>query len=250
MYDVERTRTYAEDRAVVWERVQRFLQANGITVINANPATGAIEAERRHYQDAVWADCERAWVSDPTSNSASPSRASPISRDLTLEVTVREVAAGTEVQPLARFTEQQLDYRNMPFTQPCRSTGVLERAAELDGRHAAGARRAPGLVAPVIEIVSCFSARAANRRQPSCPRSLGHRHPSIAEQAMGVLASQHWSLNRDMQTTFSLAQLADPDVRESEKILRACVHCGFCTATCPTYLLLGDDSTARAAAST
>jgi glycolate oxidase iron-sulfur subunit len=44
-----------------------------------------------------------------------------------------------------------------------------------------------------------------------------------------------------MQTTFSLAQLSDPDVRESEKILRACVHCGFCTATCPTYLLLGDE---------
>jgi glycolate oxidase iron-sulfur subunit len=44
-----------------------------------------------------------------------------------------------------------------------------------------------------------------------------------------------------MQTTFSLAQLADPQVAESEKILRACVHCGFCTATCPTYVLLGDE---------
>ena len=44
-----------------------------------------------------------------------------------------------------------------------------------------------------------------------------------------------------MQTTFSLAQLADPDIRESEKILRSCVHCGFCTATCPTYVLLGDE---------
>jgi glycolate oxidase iron-sulfur subunit len=44
-----------------------------------------------------------------------------------------------------------------------------------------------------------------------------------------------------MQTSFSLAQLADPDTRESEKILRACVHCGFCTATCPTYVLLGDE---------
>jgi glycolate oxidase iron-sulfur subunit len=44
-----------------------------------------------------------------------------------------------------------------------------------------------------------------------------------------------------MQTSFSLAQLADPDVRESEQILRACVHCGFCTATCPTYVLLGDE---------
>ena len=44
-----------------------------------------------------------------------------------------------------------------------------------------------------------------------------------------------------MQTTFSLAQLADPHIAESDKILRACVHCGFCTATCPTYVLLGDE---------
>ena len=44
-----------------------------------------------------------------------------------------------------------------------------------------------------------------------------------------------------MQTNFSLAQLADPDIAEADKILRACVHCGFCTATCPTYLLLGDE---------
>jgi len=44
-----------------------------------------------------------------------------------------------------------------------------------------------------------------------------------------------------MQTAFSLAQLADPDIAESDKILRACVHCGFCTATCPTYLLDGNE---------
>jgi len=44
-----------------------------------------------------------------------------------------------------------------------------------------------------------------------------------------------------MQTSFTLAQLADPKNAASEKILRACVHCGFCTATCPTYLLLGDE---------
>ncbi|MGH7112865.1 MAG: 4Fe-4S dicluster domain-containing protein, partial [Stellaceae bacterium] len=44
-----------------------------------------------------------------------------------------------------------------------------------------------------------------------------------------------------MRTEFSLAQLADPDTAQSEKILRTCVHCGFCTATCPTYVLLGDE---------
>ncbi len=44
-----------------------------------------------------------------------------------------------------------------------------------------------------------------------------------------------------MQTHFSLSQLANPDIAESDRILRACVHCGFCTATCPTYVLLGDE---------
>jgi glycolate oxidase iron-sulfur subunit len=44
-----------------------------------------------------------------------------------------------------------------------------------------------------------------------------------------------------MQTSFSLARLADPDIAEADRILRACVHCGFCTATCPTYVLLGDE---------
>ena len=44
-----------------------------------------------------------------------------------------------------------------------------------------------------------------------------------------------------MQTNFTLTQLANADVAESEKILRACVHCGFCTATCPTYVLDGNE---------
>ena len=44
-----------------------------------------------------------------------------------------------------------------------------------------------------------------------------------------------------MRTDFTEEQLADPDTAQSEKILRTCTHCGFCTATCPTYLLLGDE---------
>ncbi len=44
-----------------------------------------------------------------------------------------------------------------------------------------------------------------------------------------------------MQTRFSAAQLEDPDTSASESVLRTCVHCGFCTATCPTFVLLGDE---------
>ncbi|MCX2723895.1 glycolate oxidase subunit GlcF [Roseibium salinum] len=44
-----------------------------------------------------------------------------------------------------------------------------------------------------------------------------------------------------MQTNFTAEQLKDSPVAESEKILRKCVHCGFCTATCPTFALLGDE---------
>ena len=44
-----------------------------------------------------------------------------------------------------------------------------------------------------------------------------------------------------MQTTFSDEQLKDPGIARSNEILRTCVHCGFCTATCPTYQVLGDE---------
>ena len=44
-----------------------------------------------------------------------------------------------------------------------------------------------------------------------------------------------------MQTNFTSEQLLDPDIAASNQILRTCVHCGMCTATCPTFLLLGDE---------
>ncbi|MBC7477390.1 MAG: 4Fe-4S dicluster domain-containing protein, partial [Pseudorhodobacter sp.] len=45
-----------------------------------------------------------------------------------------------------------------------------------------------------------------------------------------------------MQTFFTDAQLAVPKLAEANQILRTCVHCGFCTATCPTYQVLGDEA--------
>ena len=44
-----------------------------------------------------------------------------------------------------------------------------------------------------------------------------------------------------MQTSFTPEQLVVPRIAEANTILRKCVHCGFCTATCPTYVLLGDE---------
>ena len=44
-----------------------------------------------------------------------------------------------------------------------------------------------------------------------------------------------------MQTEFSPEQLKDPGIARANEILRSCVHCGFCTATCPTYQVLGDE---------
>ena len=44
-----------------------------------------------------------------------------------------------------------------------------------------------------------------------------------------------------MQTTFTETQLKDPGIKRANEILRSCVHCGFCTATCPTYQVLGDE---------
>ncbi|WP_397543728.1 glycolate oxidase subunit GlcF [Roseovarius salis] len=44
-----------------------------------------------------------------------------------------------------------------------------------------------------------------------------------------------------MRTEFTDQQLQDPAFARSNEILRSCVHCGFCTATCPTYQVLGDE---------
>lgn len=44
-----------------------------------------------------------------------------------------------------------------------------------------------------------------------------------------------------MQTSIPPQLLSHPDIAEANAILRTCVHCGFCTATCPTYQLLGSE---------
>src|SRR5262249_44604241 len=85
------------------------------------------------------------------------------------------------------------------------------------------------------------------RRRGGCVRATGGRARGREQARKGELRSEGRAQPGPhvgggvMQTAFSLAQLADPNVAEADKILRACVHCGFCTATCPTYVLLGDE---------
>lgn len=44
-----------------------------------------------------------------------------------------------------------------------------------------------------------------------------------------------------MQTNFTKKQLEDPEIKNTEDVLRKCVHCGMCNATCPTFQVLGDE---------
>ncbi len=128
VYHVEQTRSYAKARPVIWDEILVFLERHAIAPTEADPESGWLEAERHAFDDMGWADCKRAWVIDHTSNSARPTRARPVARDLSLKIALQEAGDTTEVGLVARFTEEQIDpYRNLPFMQPCRSTGVLER---------------------------------------------------------------------------------------------------------------------------
>ena len=126
---VEQMRSFAKAKPVVWNEILVFLEDHRIVPTRADPGGGRLEAVRHAFEDMGWADCERAWVVDHSSRSARRTRAEPVARDLTLWIGLREAVGTTEVGLEARFTEQQIDpYRNLPFTQPCRSKGVLEQA--------------------------------------------------------------------------------------------------------------------------
>ena len=127
----------------------------------------------------------------------------------------------------------------------------LGRRPDLGGA-AAEAGRASGLVRQRVEAAGGHATLI--RASEQIRRNVDVFHPQAAglaalSQRVGNSFDPKIILNRgrmllricDMKTEFSLAQLADPDIAEADKILRACVHCGFCTATCPTYVLLGDE---------
>jgi hypothetical protein len=129
-YNVERTRSYQQDKTLVWDKILQFLQANQITVRQSDFERGTIEADRLNYQDAGWAYCELAIRTDRSSETSRPRRARQrIDRSLSLAITVRETGGATEVALDPTFTERQIHpWRNLPFRTSCISKGVLEKA--------------------------------------------------------------------------------------------------------------------------
>ena len=126
-YEVERSRTYAEDKQAVWDQLLAFLERNQIAVTEADFASGRITAERRSYEDQGWAECERRRVYEESGGGRRMSWALRVDRDLALQAAVAEEAGATRVTVDAQFTETQDDPNSFQFfTQPCRSKGVLE----------------------------------------------------------------------------------------------------------------------------
>lgn len=124
---IETTRSYPQGTAVTWNRLVHYLRARGLTITSGEQARGLLRAENRHLAQNDWAVCEAAWVVDRSSNSLRPVRARPVHREVAVLITVTGDAAASRVQVRSDFTEKQINpYRNLPFDQPCRATGVLE----------------------------------------------------------------------------------------------------------------------------
>src|SRR5947209_8361530 len=85
-------------------------------------------------------------------------------------------------------------------------------------------------------------AQACGRVPPSCCAHRRHSSPFEKHLRSGGRAQSRTTISRALMETKLADFIRDtPEGREAESILRACVHCGFCTATSPTYQLLGDE---------
>jgi hypothetical protein len=132
VYEVERMRSYDQDKQAVWDQLLAVLERNQMEVTAADFAAGKVTAERRDFAPQGWADCERRRVFESSGGSGSPrqSWALRVDRDVVLEVAVAEpAAAATAVTIDASFEEEQINvWSYKHFMQACRSTGMLEKA--------------------------------------------------------------------------------------------------------------------------
>ena len=121
IYQVERSRTYAQDKQAVWDRLLAFLERNQIAVTSADLASGRIAAERRDFEDQGWADCERRRVYESSGGGSRMSWALRVDRDLALQVDVAENAgatAGERRRELRRGADQRRVVRALHAALP------------------------------------------------------------------------------------------------------------------------------------
>ena len=113
MSQFEKTRIYQSGKDAVWEKLLAFFTANSIQIKTIEKDSGVIYAERA-MADATMADCGQ------------PGLAIELARPGSLNVFVRGVGSGTEVNVNTQFTSLR-QFDNQTFTTQCHSTGVLEK---------------------------------------------------------------------------------------------------------------------------
>ncbi len=101
----------------MWNDALAFLRANDISVRSADVASGEIDAYRDNFQDAGWAYCEPALVTDHASDTRRQRRTQVfLDRSLMLRVDLRTVGDAVLVAPDASFTERQVNsFKNLPI---------------------------------------------------------------------------------------------------------------------------------------
>ena len=95
--------------------------------------------------------------------------------------------------------------------------------------------RAPDSLRAAVEVFEPPSALALEAEPRAQAKLRSGRRIEFRPHVRGRVRTSRCRPN------FSVEALADPHIRELEGILRSCVHCGLCTATCPTYVTLGDE---------
>ena len=130
VFDVPGPQSYDRDRAEVWPGVVGAIEAKGLSIVEANAASGRLSATLVDYQPKGWAACKRVRVVDRQDDKSRRGRGRPDGRQLKLNVQVDEGGSGSIVRLAAAFSERQINpFRNLPLRNriPCQSTGQLER---------------------------------------------------------------------------------------------------------------------------
>lgn len=129
VYDVPGSQRYERDVAAVWPELVDTIKAKGLTIVEADQASGRLVADLIDYDDRGWAACRPARVIDRHDDKSRRDRGRPVNRQLRLDVQLDGTSGGSEVAMRADFSERQINpFKNLPFQVRCRSTGELERA--------------------------------------------------------------------------------------------------------------------------